>query len=58
VAREIYTTGNVNNQTILVAAILHDTLEDTKTTRDELRQLFGENVLSIVLEVTDDKSLE
>jgi GTP diphosphokinase / guanosine-3',5'-bis(diphosphate) 3'-diphosphatase len=57
VAREIYATGKVDHQPILVAAILHDTLEDTKTTQDELRQHFGEDVLSIVLELTDDKSL-
>jgi GTP diphosphokinase / guanosine-3',5'-bis(diphosphate) 3'-diphosphatase len=57
VAREIYATGKVDDPSILVAAILHDTLEDTKTTQDELRQQFGEDVLSIVLEVTDDKSL-
>jgi GTP diphosphokinase / guanosine-3',5'-bis(diphosphate) 3'-diphosphatase len=57
VAREISATGKVDDQSILVAAILHDTLEDTETTRDELQQHFGEDVLSIVLEVTDDKSL-
>jgi guanosine-3',5'-bis(diphosphate) 3'-pyrophosphohydrolase len=57
VAREIYAIGNVHDQQILVAAILHDTLEDTNTTKDELRNLFGEDVLSIVLEVTDDKTL-
>lgn len=58
VAREIYATGKVYDQQILVAAILHDTIEDTKTTQEELRQLFGEDVLSIVLEVTDDKSIQ
>ena len=58
VAREIYTVGEVHDQKILVAAILHDTLEDTQTTKDELQNLFGEDVLSIVLEVTDDKSLK
>jgi GTP diphosphokinase / guanosine-3',5'-bis(diphosphate) 3'-diphosphatase len=57
VAREIYATGKVDDQPILVAAILHDTLEDTETTQDELQQHFGEDVLSIVLEVTDDKTL-
>ncbi len=49
--------GGVVDASILCAAILHDTIEDTKTTADELRQLFGEKVASIVLEVTDDKSL-
>lgn len=58
VAREIYATGKVYDQQILVAAILHDTLEDTKTTQEELHQHFGVDVLSIVLEVTDDKSIQ
>jgi (p)ppGpp synthase/HD superfamily hydrolase len=43
---------------VLVAAgWLHDTLEDTETKRDELAQLFGEDVALLVGEVTDDKSL-
>ena len=49
--------GGVVDATILCAAVLHDTIEDTKTTADELRQLFGDKVTSIVLEVTDDKAL-
>lgn len=42
---------------ILVAAILHDTMEDTDTTNAELTATFGARVSSIVAEVTDDKSL-
>ena len=38
--------------------MLHDTIEDTETTADELRALFGDQVASVVLEVTDDKSLD
>ncbi len=57
VAREIYTTGQVTDQVILTAAILHDTIEDTSTTADEIQAQFGEEVLAIVLEVTDNKSL-
>ncbi len=49
--------GNVTDHEILIAAILHDTIEDTETTAEELTELFGERVCSIVLEVTDDKSL-
>ena len=41
----------------MIAAILHDTIEDTETTPDELTQRFGERVCGFVLEVTDDKSL-
>jgi guanosine-3',5'-bis(diphosphate) 3'-pyrophosphohydrolase len=42
---------------VIAAALLHDTLEDTKTTRAELRKLFGAKVAGIVVEVTDDKRL-
>jgi GTP diphosphokinase / guanosine-3',5'-bis(diphosphate) 3'-diphosphatase len=37
--------------------MLHDTIEDTDTTADQLRARFGDEVAQIVLEVTDDKSL-
>jgi guanosine-3',5'-bis(diphosphate) 3'-pyrophosphohydrolase len=38
--------------------VLHDTIEDTETTAAELESQFGPGIASIVLEVTDDKSLE
>ena len=41
----------------LLAAILHDTVEDTATTPDELAELFGAEVAGVVAEVTDDKAL-
>jgi guanosine-3',5'-bis(diphosphate) 3'-pyrophosphohydrolase len=50
--------GGVNEPAVLCAAVLHDTIEDTETTAAELDALFGSKVASIVLEVTDDKSLE
>jgi len=55
VARAIYDIGNIDDTCILSAAILHDTLEDTRTTEQEIADRFGDKVLSIVLEVTDDK---
>ena len=39
------------------AAILHDTVEDTNTTFDEVESKFGPEVRHIVSEVTDDKRL-
>jgi (p)ppGpp synthase/HD superfamily hydrolase len=42
---------------LVAAGWLHDTLEDTRTTKDELYELFGPLVTNIVVEVTDDKSL-
>ncbi len=41
----------------LAAALLHDTIEDTDTSAAELKAAFGEQVASVVVEVTDDKSL-
>jgi guanosine-3',5'-bis(diphosphate) 3'-pyrophosphohydrolase len=49
--------GGIANEDVLIAAILHDTIEDTETTESELRIEFGNSVAEIVLEVTDDKSL-
>jgi (p)ppGpp synthase/HD superfamily hydrolase len=42
---------------LVVAALLHDTVEDTKVTAEDLSREFGARVASLVAEVTDDKSL-
>ena len=42
---------------VVIAALLHDTVEDTDTTREELIELFGTDVADLVAELTDDKSL-
>jgi len=42
---------------LVAAALLHDTVEDTGTTRAELQEAFGTDVADLVAEVTDDKSL-
>jgi (p)ppGpp synthase/HD superfamily hydrolase len=49
--------GKVDDPVTLAAAYLHDTVEDTKTTFDELEQEFGSEICEIVRECTDDKSL-
>jgi (p)ppGpp synthase/HD superfamily hydrolase len=49
--------GGVTDPVILQGAILHDTIEDTKTTREELEEEFGLEVRRVVEEVTDDKQL-
>lgn len=41
----------------IIAALLHDTVEDTKTTEEEIKEKFGERVAEIVSEVTDDMNL-
>jgi len=42
---------------VMIAAVLHDTIEDTDTTAHELAKIFGDEITSIVLELTDDKAL-
>ena len=49
--------GEINDIAVLCAAILHDTIEDTETTEAELVSEFGEEIASIVAEVTDDRTL-
>lgn len=57
VAETLWSVGGVRDMTTLVAALLHDTLEDTETTAAEIELQFGPEVLGLVQEVTDDKSL-
>ena len=42
---------------LVIAGLLHDTVEDTGVTLQELESFFGSDVASLVAEVTDDKSL-
>lgn len=42
---------------VIVAAVLHDTVEDTETTFEEIAERFGRRVADLVAEVTDDKTL-
>ena len=57
VALAIAQIGRVDDPEILAAALLHDTLEDTKTEPEELEAEFGKKVCEYVLDVTDDKTL-
>jgi GTP diphosphokinase / guanosine-3',5'-bis(diphosphate) 3'-diphosphatase len=57
VAVTLIEVGREDDTDLLTAAILHDTIEDTQTTNEEIERAFGRKVLSIVLEVTDDKTL-
>ncbi len=57
VATILAVVGNVDDHEILIAAILHDTIEDTETSEAEITECFGEAVCGLVVEVTDDKTL-
>jgi len=57
VANVLANEAGITEPTILAAALLHDTIEDTATTSQELEAEFGVEIAAIVAEVTDDKSL-
>lgn len=54
-AQILWEEGGVTDPIVLAAALLHDTIEDTETTPEELRGRFGAMVAEIVAEVTDVK---
>ncbi|MHC1729438.1 MAG: HD domain-containing protein [Syntrophobacteraceae bacterium] len=57
VADVLWRIGGVRDMPVLTAALLHDVIEDTDSQPHEVESLFGSVVCSLVLEVTDDKSL-
>ena len=58
VAEQLAAAGFEQETGLLMAAVLHDVVEDTDTTEEELREVFGAQVAGIVREVTDDKTLK
>jgi guanosine-3',5'-bis(diphosphate) 3'-pyrophosphohydrolase len=57
VANLLATATDGTDAELVAAGWLHDTVEDTDTTRDELARKFSERVAGLVVEVTDDMSL-
>jgi GTP diphosphokinase / guanosine-3',5'-bis(diphosphate) 3'-diphosphatase len=57
VANILANEAGITDATTLAAALLHDTIEDTDTTVEELEVEFGLEIAAVVLEVTDDKNL-
>ena len=53
----LWNEAGVEDPAVICAAVLHDTVEDTETTHEELAAAFGERIAGIVAEVTDDKAL-
>ena len=50
--------GHIIDTDVICAALLHDTVEDTDTTAEELEREFGATISRIVMDVTDDKTLD
>jgi len=57
VADRLSLVGRVEDPVILAAAILHDTIEDTQTTRAELAEKFGNDIAALVPELTDQPGI-
>jgi len=56
-AAYILVRAGIEDPAVLASALLHDTVEDTLTTVDELEVVFGYEIANIVAECTDDKTL-
>jgi len=56
-AHVLSSEAGMTNARLLAAAILHDTIEDTETTYEELRERFGKTIAGVVREVSDDTTL-
>lgn len=50
--------GAPDRSEMIAAAWLHDTIEDTDTTYEDLRRYFGEKVANLVLEVSNEKTAD
>jgi guanosine-3',5'-bis(diphosphate) 3'-pyrophosphohydrolase len=53
----ILVQADIEDPVVLAAALLHDTIEDTNTTHDEIEIVFGHEIANIVAECSDDKTL-
>ena len=57
VADLIVRIGKIHDEATIAAALLHDTVEDTETTFDDLEAEFGPEISKLVAELTDNKKL-
>lgn len=57
VAMLVSSVAGVEDVDVLIAAVLHDVLEDTPTSADEVEERFGSRVCRMVEALSDDKSL-
>ena len=57
VGDRISSLGRITDCEVIAASYLHDVVEDTDITDEDIRAKFGDNVANIVKEVTDDRTL-
>lgn len=57
VTNYLINVGKVKDPALIIASLLHDTVQDTQTTLEEISRLFGSEVAGYVAELTDDKEL-
>jgi (p)ppGpp synthase/HD superfamily hydrolase len=57
VAAMVTEATNGKDPELAIAALLHDAIEDQQISREAIAEQFGEDVASLVEEVTDDKNL-
>jgi GTP diphosphokinase / guanosine-3',5'-bis(diphosphate) 3'-diphosphatase len=57
VAETLWVVGAIREAATIAAGILHDVIEDTDTSPEELAREFGPKIGAIVSELTDDKAL-
>ena len=57
VAELAASSSDMLDENLIVAAFLHDAVEDVEVTPQEIEEKFGADVAGLVLELTDDKSL-
>lgn len=57
VANILCNEGHINDTDVICGALLHDTIEDTDTSPEELETEFGKTIRDIVMDVSDDTTL-
>ena len=58
VAQLVAEATDGHDPNLVIAALLHDAIEDCEISRDEIATTFGEDVAALVVAVTDDKNLK
>lgn len=53
--RQILVENGVDDEEMLIAALLHDVPEDTEYTHEDILEFFGAAVAELVVELTDEK---